>query len=79
MYKQIKGSMTNREYLITLLSDPDYVDDGGAEYESVLYYCLACPYTYIDEEAECYEVNGDYTREMCYRCKEKWLDSEVSL
>ena len=70
--------MTNREYLITLLSDPDYVDDSGAEYESVLYYRFACPYTYIDEEAECYEVNGDYTREMCYRCKEKWLDSEVS-
>ena len=68
--------MTNREYLINQLSDPDTIDDGGASYESTVYYDIACPYLYGDTRAFCFKKT-EATREMCFECKEKWLDNEV--
>ena len=70
--------MTNREYLINQLSDPDYIDDSGASYESTVYYNIACPYFSGDERGFCHKEKNS-TREMCFQCKEKWLKSEVEL
>lgn len=69
--------MTNREYMIELLQDEGFIDDGGASYEAMIYYNVKCPYFYGDKRALC---RGDYdaiNRETCVKCKEKWLDSEV--
>ena len=33
--------MTNREYMIGLLSSSGFVDDGGASYEAMVYYDVA--------------------------------------
>lgn len=68
--------MTNKEYMITLLSNPNFIDDGGASYEAMIYYNVNCPYYDGDKRALCHE---DYAinRETCVECKEKWLDSEL--
>lgn len=71
--------MTNRKYLINQLSDPDYIDDSGASYESTVYYNVACPYFGKDKRALCNKNSELPTREMCFKCKEKWLNSEVDL
>ena len=68
--------MTNREYLIGLLSDDAFIDDGGASYEAMVHYNISCPYYMGDERCLC--GNGFSTdRELCTKCKEIWLDSEV--
>lgn len=67
--------MTNREYMIALLKNWAFVDDGGASYEAMVYYNVACPYAVGDKRAVCREKPMD--RENCYRCKEAWLDDEV--
>lgn len=36
--------MTNREYMIGLLSSRGFVDDGGASYEAMIFYNVECPY-----------------------------------
>ncbi len=72
--------MKNRRYLINQLQDPNFIDDSGASYESTIYYQIACPYSFGDERALCYGKEIDnVNREMCFKCKEKWLDSEVEL
>ena len=70
--------MTNREYIISLLSDEDCVDDDGASYESMVCNSIACPYFTGDERAFCMkkDVKEDDYR-MCFECKENWLNSEV--
>ena len=77
--------MTNREYIINLLLDgleneADFervsIDDGGASYEAMVYYNIACPYYDDDERCHCIREEA-MTREICYRCKEEWLNSEV--
>lgn len=70
--------MTNREYLIAQLSDENFIDDDGASYESMLYYNIHCPYFYGDTRAFCYlQEWGSIDRDRCFKCKEKWLNSEV--
>lgn len=77
--------MTNRAYIIYLLLDGlgDEAnfkrvssDDDGASYEAMVYYNIACPYYEDDERCLC-EKEEAMTREICYRCKEEWLNSEV--
>ena len=73
--------MTNREYMVGLLNDWAFIDDGGASYEAMVNYNVSCPYFCGDERALCYE-NGNQkdelvNRDNCVACKEQWLDSEV--
>lgn len=67
--------MTNREYMINLLQNDSFIDDGGASYEAMVFYHIACPYFEGDRRCKC--RSGDINRENCYQCKEEWLDSEV--
>ncbi|MBR2556331.1 MAG: hypothetical protein IKE94_15905 [Aeriscardovia sp.] len=75
--------MTNREYMAKQLSDPDWIDDGGASYEAMVYYNIGCPYNCGDKRAHCKGVDGWYglikkpTRETCSECKMEWLEAEV--
>ena len=67
--------MTNREYMIKALQNPSRDKD----YEDMIYSHICCAYGFDDERGECrqkalVDVN---IRNMCVRCKEKWLDSEV--
>lgn len=71
-----KTRMTNREYMIGLLSSSDFVDDGRASYEAMVYYNINCPYSAGDERGHC-SADGKINRENCFSCKEIWLDSNV--
>ena len=76
--KDPKEPWTNREYLIKSLSDPNWMDDGGASYDSMLYYHIDCPYPYGDPRAHCSGKPDDYICwDNCNACKEDWLDREV--
>lgn len=71
--------MTNREYIIAQLSDQDCIDDNGASYESMVCNSIACPYFTGDERAFClYEDVKENDYDTCFKCKENWLNSEVS-
>lgn len=71
--------MTNREYIIAQLSDQDCIDDNGASYESMVCNSIACPYFTGDERAFClYEDVKESDYDTCFKCKENWLNSEVS-
>ena len=72
-------NITNRQYLIEQLEDPNFIDDSGASYEATIYYNIACPYFCVDERALCHKKIDKANREMCFRCKEKWLDSEIDI
>lgn len=70
--------MTNKEYIVMLLSDNDLIDDGGASYEALVHYHINCPYLCGDERAHCHNKPLDYpTRKHCVACKLEWLDMEV--
>jgi len=79
--------MTNREYVINLLLDglekqgKEFkrvnIDDYGASYEAMVYYNIAWPYICKGERALCGDDFDKINRDMCFRCKEQWLDSEV--
>lgn len=79
--------MTNREYIINLLLDglewQDKelervdIDDDGASYESIVYYNIDCPYTCKDIRALCGDDFSKANYDVCFRCKERWLNSEV--
>lgn len=79
--------MTNREYIINLLLNglekqgKEFkrvnIDDGGASYESMVYYNIDCPYVYNDKRALCGDKVSKVDRDTCFRCKVKYLDSEV--
>ena len=71
--------MTNREYIIAQLSNKYFIVDDGVSYESVVGDMIACPYYSGDKRALCNDVSIDKVdRDMRFRCKEKWLNSEVS-
>lgn len=71
--------MTNREYIIAQLSGEDCIDDNGASYESMVCNSIACPYFTGDERAFCmYEDVKENDYDTCFKCKENWLNSEVS-
>lgn len=66
--------MTNREYVINLLSNKDFIDDNRASYESVVLNAIDCPYTDYEQGLCSFEECSDDT---CFKCKENWLNSEV--
>lgn len=71
--------MTNREYMAKQLSDPDWIDDGGASYISMVEYNIGCPYFHGDERSHCRNLS-DYespTRQFCGQCKLEWLEMDV--
>ena len=71
---------TNREYLIRSLADPNWEDDGGAAYDSMLYYHVDCPYREGDPRAHCCGKPDDFINwDNCNACKEEWLDREVDI
>ena len=67
--------MKNREYIIAQLSDENFIDDSGASYEAMIYYNIRCPYFDGDKRALCHKKEAN--RDLCFQCKQKWLDSEV--
>lgn len=78
--------MTNREYIINLLlegleNEADFkherIDDGGASYEAMVYYNIACPYYEGDKRSHC--SNHEIGRDTCYACKEEWLNNEIDV
>lgn len=71
--------MTNRQYIIGLLGDPSFIDDECDSYEAMIYHRFNCPYYKDDERCRCnnLEVWEFETRDMCFRCKQEWLESEV--
>lgn len=69
--------MTNREELILTLQGKHPADDSGTRAQSNIYYNIACPYSYFDTKAECHGIADDINYDICTKCKEKWLDSEV--
>jgi len=71
--------MKNKDYLIKQLEDENFIDDGGASYESTIFYHIACPYFSGDKRALCYKDSSKITRDMCFQCKNNWLDSEVDV
>lgn len=66
--------MTNLEYLISVLCGE--VDDGGASYEAVVHYNIACPHFLGERNLRC--ENRSPCREICVTCKMEWLEQEVS-
>ena len=69
------------------LSDPDWIDDGGASYESMVEYNISCPYFHGDERSHCRNIEAEYltgrrnsmspTRWECGQCKLEWLEMDV--
>lgn len=73
--------MKNREYIANQLLEPNLFDDGGSSYEAMVYYNIECPYYCGDKRAHCFgkrcTTDKRANRQMCFRCKEEWLDQEV--
>lgn len=68
---------TNKDYLILELTES--IDDGGAGYESVAEYKIACPYNRYRDCLNNHEGNqydSKEYREGCVRCKLSWLERE---
>lgn len=53
------------------------IDDGGATEESTIHYNINCPYFGGDERALCHGRENEIGRELCVKCKTKWLLDEV--
>lgn len=76
-YTYDETKCTNKDYLIAELTES--IDDGGAGYESVTEYNIACPYTHSSDCLNDHEGNIYGTKEYnqgCVRCKLAWLDRE---
>ena len=72
--------MTNREYMVALLTDSNEIDDGYASYEAMVHYNVNCPYFSGDGRGHCHGQNDDYiNRDNCFWCKQEWLDQEVDV
>lgn len=70
--------MTNKEYIVNLLTDENFIDDGGASWEAMIFYNINCPYRLRDKRAHCYEKEvEEICRDMCVSCKAEWLEKEV--
>ena len=68
---------TNKDYLIEVLTDS--IDDGGASYDSMAEYDIACPYRHYADCLNDHEGNQYDTKEYnegCVRCKLAWLERE---
>ncbi len=76
-YTYDEAKATNKDYLIAVLTDN--IDDGGASYESVAEYDIACPYY---GNSDCYndhfgnEYDTKEYKEGCVKCKLAWLERE---
>lgn len=53
----------------------DEIDDGGASWEAVVHYHIACPYMAGDKRGLC--ENFEISRDTCVECKAMWLQSQV--
>lgn len=74
-YTYDETKCTNKDYLIAALTDD--IDDGGASYESVAEYDIACPYRCMADCLNEHEGNEYDTKEYhkgCVRCKLAWLE-----
>lgn len=70
----LQKEITNREYIIKALQNPNSDESD----KDIIYHNICCSYGLLDERGECYGKSWDEINpEMCVRCKEKWLDSEV--
>ncbi len=70
--------MTNREFMIAVLSDENLDPfDNGADGEAMVHYNIACPYIGINLKAKCYPHDVSPNRELCVACKMEWLEMEV--
>lgn len=69
--------MKNREYMAKQLTDPDWIDDGGASYEAMVFYNINCPYFAGDKRSHCNGNEELPTRKICGECKMEWLEAEV--
>ena len=68
--------MTNKEYLIAVLTDDPRVE--GCDYQSEIYNHITCPYYQGDKRAKCVNKSLDeVTRRLCEECKCEWLEQEV--
>lgn len=73
--------MTNREFLVAVLSDENLDPfDNGADGEATVYYNINCPYRGADKRAHCVRDGFDkeHEREQCVACKVEWLEREVA-
>ena len=68
--------MTNREYMAKQLTDPDWIDDGGASYLSMVEHNIDCPYRDGDSRGHCNGRESNY-KDYCKGCKLEWLEAEV--
>lgn len=76
-YTYDEENPTNKDYVIACLTDS--IDDGGASYESLMKYNIACPYSGIVDCLNHHERNAYGTNEYeeeCVRCKTAWLDRQ---
>lgn len=63
------AQITNRQLIVGLLQSESYVDDGGAAYEAMTHYNIACPYTGGDKRAHCFGKPDSFiSRDNCYWC-----------
>lgn len=73
--------MTNREYMVAILSDENLDPfDNGADGEVLVYYNIKCPYLGADKRAHCVRdgiADNKHEREQCVACKMEWLEQEV--
>lgn len=72
--------MTNREYMAHQLSNPEWIDDGGASYESMVQHNISCPYFAGGPKCHCKKLDPwiSPSEEMCNRCKFEWLEADVN-
>lgn len=76
-YTYDESNPTNKDYLIEALTES--IDDGGATYESVAEYSIACPYYHNSDCLNDHEGNEYDTKEYkkgCVRCKLAWLERQ---
>ena len=68
--------MTNREFIKMCLDNE--IDDDGASRDMEIERHIACPYHSGDKRCECNGLDyDDFTKDVCIKCKSKWLESEV--
>lgn len=70
--------MKNIEYMILLLTDEVHepFDSGGADWEAMVHYNIACPYFAGDARAKCHG-GASPNRDLCVECKQEWLEQEM--
>lgn len=82
--------MTNRENIVILLSNKDLIGEDNKKYEKMINENISCPYYNTmffynmnqsdlvnDEKTLCRGNVNEASKEICKKCKNEWLDSEV--